>query len=342
MKIAFLDHPYHRKTRSSDFFKAILESDYELEVYYPGGGWRNVLEEIAESEFDLAVCWQHEFFAPYFTARGIPSVIIPMFDGSGVLPREYWQFFAQLGIRSINFSSNLHEAHLAAGMSSYFCQYFPNPEEFEETDDFSNLRGFFWERSPHSEICKSRILELVAGQLDQLHVHAAPDADCDMSPFDINQWRYLRDKVTVSQWFEKREDYFKILNRSNVYFAPRPAEGIGMTFLEAMASGKCVVAHDYPTMNEYIEHGKNGFLYRFHERAPVNLSDARRVGRAARKSVFLGYETWLESVAGISSFLNEAKMPKVISGDLSRFCLEFPGVYFRSISRLNKRIGKFL
>src|SRR6202012_2876394 len=37
-------------------------------------------------------------------------------------------------------------------------------------------------------------------------------------------------------------------------------EGVGITFLEAMARGCAVVAYDAPTMNEYIESGKTGVL----------------------------------------------------------------------------------
>jgi glycosyltransferase involved in cell wall biosynthesis len=35
-----------------------------------------------------------------------------------------------------------------------------------------------------------------------------------------------------------------------------------MTYLEAMASGCAVLSYDGPTMNEYIQHGDNGFLFK--------------------------------------------------------------------------------
>ena len=50
-------------------------------------------------------------------------------------------------------------------------------------------------------------------------------------------------------------------SRANVYFAPRLEEGIGQTFLEAIRWGRCVVAADNRTINEYIIHGVNGLLY---------------------------------------------------------------------------------
>ena len=56
--------------------------------------------------------------------------------------------------------------------------------------------------------------------------------------------------------------YAPALRRAGIYFAPRLYEGIGISFLEAMAMGKAVVAPDNPTMNEYVTHNVNGFLYK--------------------------------------------------------------------------------
>ncbi len=62
----------------------------------------------------------------------------------------------------------------------------------------------------------------------------------------------------VSSWFRDAGEYLDMLAAANVFFAPRRAEGIGMSFLEAMAMGLCVVAPRGPTMSEYIENGRNG------------------------------------------------------------------------------------
>ena len=51
-----------------------------------------------------------------------------------------------------------------------------------------------------------------------------------------------------------------------------------MTFLEAMAHGKAVIAADRPTMNEYILHGCNGFLFSTRFPRPLRgLSDPVRL-----------------------------------------------------------------
>ncbi|PJF26433.1 MAG: hypothetical protein CUN52_15815, partial [Phototrophicales bacterium] len=38
------------------------------------------------------------------------------------------------------------------------------------------------------------------------------------------------------------DDYLALLSRANIFITPRKVEGVGLTFLEAMASGCCVIA----------------------------------------------------------------------------------------------------
>ncbi len=44
-----------------------------------------------------------------------------------------------------------------------------------------------------------------------------------------------------------------------------------MSFLEAMAMGKAVVAADNPTMNEYLTHNVNGYLFNPEDPRPIIL-----------------------------------------------------------------------
>jgi len=66
--------------------------------------------------------------------------------------------------------------------------------------------------------------------------------------------------MTFSDWFFNRNEYEKILCSKQIYIAPRIKEGIGLSFL-SMAAGRVVVAPNFPTMNEYIIHTENGYLY---------------------------------------------------------------------------------
>ena len=81
--------------------------------------------------------------------------------------------------------------------------------------------------------------------------------------------------------------------------------GIGMSFLEAMALGRCVVAPDATTMNEYIEHGMNGILYDPSSPQPIQNHDIRKLQENAAESIRKGHEKWLEDLEKMMSRLTQ-------------------------------------
>jgi glycosyltransferase involved in cell wall biosynthesis len=76
-----------------------------------------------------------------------------------------------------------------------------------------------------------------------------------------------------------------------------------MAFLEAMAMGKCIVAHNDATMNEYIKDGVNGIL--FDADRPIAITESQvlsvRSNIHATKEQFYG--VWLEDMKKISNFI---------------------------------------
>jgi glycosyltransferase involved in cell wall biosynthesis len=88
-----------------------------------------------------------------------------------------------------------------------------------------------------------------------------------------------------------QEEYLAYLSQANIYIAPRPKEGIGLSFLEALASGCTVIAINFPTMNEYIQHHVNGILLPYKS----DVLDGRR-------NRFLIAE-WLRKKTRVGSFL---------------------------------------
>ena len=65
--------------------------------------------------------------------------------------------------------------------------------------------------------------------------------------------------------YSNSEEYMDHLSRCNIFIAPRLYEGIGLTFLEAMANGMVVLSPNSPTMNEYIQNNINGVFLPYSE-----------------------------------------------------------------------------
>ena len=89
--------------------------------------------------------------------------------------------------------------------------------------------------------------------IKKVHIHE--DLDPRYKKKDLSKIDKKSISITRSTWFEKKEDLEKKMKKSAIYIAPRKYEGIGMAFLHAMSIGRCVIAPDFSTMNEYIKSG---------------------------------------------------------------------------------------
>lgn len=279
LKIAFLDHPFHRKTKSSNFFVTILEQDFHVDIYYIESDSRDLLQIIASKDYDTIICWQTEYCAPYLLAKGQRVVCIPMYDGVANAPDIYWTSMRQA--RFISFSQAIHRKLLDLEIESYYFQYFnPDHQALPQADFSSGLKFFFWQRRPDDGLSGSfagRVAKaVITGQNTKtqdwrLHVHNAPDDG------RAEKWEPLS-ATSVSTFLPSADHYRKLLSEANVFICPRYTEGIGMTMLEALARGMFVVAHDEPTANEYIAEGVNGALidyYEYRDKDPDGDGDDR-------------------------------------------------------------------
>jgi hypothetical protein len=346
-KVAFLDHPFHQKTGSSNFFVDFISEDFDVDVFYYEPDPRAVMREIAQAGYDIVVCWQTEFCAPYFLMRGLRVVCIPMYDGVANAPDSYWLAMRQA--RFINFSRVLHRRLQGLGIESYHFQYFKKPVEVDQEISFEALHAFFWQRRPEYGLDYKFAKRLVGDCVASLHIHNAPDT------LKAEDWK-PGPGYTVSVFTETGESYREALAKSNVYICPRHTEGIGMAMLEALSRGMCVIAHDAPTANEYIDSGTNGILVDYdskshlstNRRGPLYLDKekAQRLGRAARENYLLGYREWLETKKMIPFLIHSAPQPDLSAGEMSmaekylnvaRYAPRDFGVYLRAVGRLQAR-----
>ncbi len=124
MKILFIDHSFHEKTRSSHFFVSLLASHFTVEVMYvdrPTAMRWSIWPAV--TSFDLVVLWQMDFLAPLVLARGVPTVVVPMFDGSSNMPDLHWLWARKA--RIVNFSRRLHDRVTHLGGSQPPGEVFP-------------------------------------------------------------------------------------------------------------------------------------------------------------------------------------------------------------------------
>jgi hypothetical protein len=216
-------------------------------------------------------------------ASGRAVVWAPMWDTARTFPKSFWARLPR-NIRILSFSDALSQRTRAAGLITLDVRYYANPDAQPRAPWNGERTAFYWNRtglvSPHflTQWCKALKIDrlLFKPQLDP----NLPQRLSFTLPGQLGQTR-----VETVPHVQNRDDYFHLIQSANIFLAPRPSEGIGMTFIEALARGCAVFAYDSPTMNEYIRSGETGVLLR--SRTPKSL---RALALARRKLAGFGFQ----------------------------------------------------
>ena len=248
LRIAYVEHPHHQKTNSTEFFIKEVESlGHEIVRIV-----RDAFSLEVAKEFDRLILFQADECIPIAVAADKQCLVIPMLDES--LMRNSGFFRVGKKIQFLSFSPNLHNFLELSGAKSYPVQYWPEPKVRPQDKDFN---VFFWERTPEHVSIQDVYRWFknmnpnytVRRHLDpgQVALHPAYS--------DFN----LRAKVLDDDWLT-HDQYLAILEKAKVFIAPRRWEGIGLSSLEAMTRGIPVVGLASPTLSEYVENGVTGIL----------------------------------------------------------------------------------
>ncbi|MBQ9926409.1 MAG: glycosyltransferase family 4 protein [Lachnospiraceae bacterium] len=304
-KVLYIDMAFHIKTKSSNFVVELLETRFLVDkVYINSFKLCEIEESVRKYKYDYLVLWQLMPTADFLNELSFnKGIFFPMYDAVVGKTRDDWEPYKAFTI--INFSKTLHDYLCKEGFCSKYIQFFPKPEMFLDNGEENSL--FFWQRTNdiHINQCLEMCEEL---NLKKIHIHKALDPNRYFVPPN-KKYRY---NFTYSKWFEKKQDLIDTIEKSAYYVAPRRYEGIGMSFLDAMAMGRCVIAPDYPTMNEYIQDGVTGILYDYENPKPIMLRDVREIQKNAYQYIKEGHQKWQKEKYKILDWIEEGKEIGVI------------------------------
>ena len=280
MNLLFIDHECHRKTCSADFFLECLQTRFKIQTHYYSRCYHLELGTNTP-DCDVAVSWEFLISRWRFFFKGKRNIFVPMYDNE-LLSYWPWKRIAWSGIGVISFCDKVSAHARRCGVTNLLdVRYFPDPSFLPQREgDFK--RVFLWER----------------GELD------LKDAEKIFPPSS----GFVID-VKHADEFTNREDYLERVAQSGIVVAPRRKEGIGMVFLEAMAMGKCVVAYNDATMNEYIRDGEDGILFDVGPCAPITDAQILHVRNNVRRTSEKLRLQWLSDAEKIAGFI-EAQTPQ--------------------------------
>jgi glycosyltransferase involved in cell wall biosynthesis len=309
-KILFIGHSYHKKTNSSKFIEELLRQKYEVEFVY-NESWIRPEKDFNPSFFDLdeysaIIIWQVADLLPSDFIEDLSqknTIFFPMenyYDDW-----DTWKKFKKFKI--ISFSKYNYSKLKKWGFDVQYFQYFPKPEVFPlEQRRKRRYIVFFWQRinaltwEEVKKLLNYREIEKVIlhKSVDPGHQFVMPSME-DIKKFNIE----------FTEWFNDRSELKDTIAQADIYIAPRITEGIGMSFLEAMAMGKAVIAANMPTMNEYIEHRKNGYLFNIDHIYQIDFSDINSVRLNCIRSIERGFQQWNNQKGEIYNIIERRYSP---------------------------------
>jgi hypothetical protein len=300
--MAFVDHSFHRETRSTFFLRDILKPYVSITDYWDET-WRKgqpvPLEEINQHDYVL-------YFQVLPELRQLQSiqgriVWVPMYDGVAGLLSCYWKALSNAGLRVIAFSEKIKRLCDRNKIPAIALKYYIDPDLYDPPPRIGGCRVFFWARGGirFSDVEPMLLAEQIDSFICVLHPDPGRTAE-HISSVDAER---LKMRLIKTDEFMPRPEYLRLLDQANVFIAPRRREGIGISFLEALAMRKCVVAYDDATMNEYIHTGKTGLLFGNASSGPMDLSQAGGLAESSYASARAGYQDWLGQVPALQEFV---------------------------------------
>jgi glycosyltransferase involved in cell wall biosynthesis len=304
MKVAFISSYRCQIAKSNDFLSELIAPHSTIEYWWDKSSYNGPaisVTDILRSSPDVVIIRQVGHCLEAFARSEHPNVVfIPTFNSCRSLPDSYWRTCTN--IKVLAFSYTIHQHLQSLGVLTRRVQYFPDPSRFSCVD-YSELRGFFGQRNEHLDWRHMRnLFENIRFERFTLHYANDQGSKAIASP---SRRECRSHRIAITSWFENRADYLANLETSNLFIAPRLSEGIGLSFLEAMAMGMTVAASDQPTMNEYITHQVNGYLCDFSSLKSLDVDRFAEVGKRARESIEAGHICWRKESSKVLDFVFE-------------------------------------
>jgi glycosyltransferase involved in cell wall biosynthesis len=302
-RIVFVDHEYHKITQSSEFFIDILSSVGDVKIVWDKShestNTKFDIDAVRALKPDIIIIWQSEKAVLACVESGFSNIFfVPMFDSVVQASDDFWRKIKK--VKVVNFSIATYNKCFQNEIISILVRYF-NKNCNNNTNDVAELKtAFFWQRRKKPNINTIRPF-LKQYKIKKLLLHNAKDPGVVFgnSPSLFDKIKY---RIKKTNWFNSKNDFNDYVKKADLYFAPRLVEGIGMSFIEAMSNGQCVVAPDNPTMSEYITNGINGILYK-ENTAVAKKYNINEIRFNALRNSLNGYKNWQDDKKKVVEFL---------------------------------------
>jgi hypothetical protein len=301
--LAFVDHIFHKKTGSVDFLRDILSSNFKITDYWINPYGENVNLTIPEktlNDYEYV-----HFFQRINPALGLKKIraklsFSVMYDSFNT-DYFYWKILSFLPIKIICFSEKIYSHCQKFGVDAIKVKYYSDPDSRSTEIPKDGRHIFFWYRGQIKFDDIKKIID--PNQIDSFTYLENPDPKYFKENISEEDIRRFKMKIIKSDLKPDKNDYLKLLYSANIFIAPRKREGIGMSFIEALVAGQCVIACDDGTMNEYINDEVDGYLFNLKNPKIINFANIESIRKHSYDRAKKGYDEWQKSKSDIVKFL---------------------------------------
>ena len=302
-KLLFLDLIAHKNTHSTVWLQELLRMRFEVDVWYATSRNSSDMPTSKDvQQYDVIVYCQIAPIVSRAASFNKPSVYVPMYD-SETYNRGKWMRIRQQNAVVLSFTEKEGGFVRPLGIPTLAVKYFTPHCDFQPGNP---RKLFLWDRG---FIHFSHIKHLFSpGFLKEIVIRCTDQEAAKISGKDRKNYNV---RIVPQEQYLTREAYLKMFEDCGLYVAPRMKEGIGLSFIEAMMHGKCVIGHTDATMNEYIQHMKSGILVDFHKPIKgLNLSegDIVKMQQKCYELAEKGAVEWTLQKVAILDFIENAIM----------------------------------
>jgi glycosyltransferase involved in cell wall biosynthesis len=331
--LAFVDHSAHLKSHSGDFLREIFKDQFEITDYFDESwkGGKTVSPEII-NKHDFVFYFQSINPPSELKKIRIPILWAPMYDGIK-FNWFYWKTYSMFSnLKILSFSKTITSYIKQFDINTLNLQYYKSPIFAENNQKHT----FYWDRGIIDfDIIKKVINPKDIDSLTLLKITDPGKQGTSVSPDDIKTYKIN----LVEADFLPSEKYLEYVQRCNIFVAPRKKEGIGMSFIEALSMGKVVIGYDDATLNEYITHDTDGYLFKKNP-SFLDLSNIENIKLNSKTRYEEGYKAWQRDKDQIIPFFLSPSKKEV-----SKISLNFWIMVYNLRAMIHKRfyqIKKYL
>jgi glycosyltransferase involved in cell wall biosynthesis len=258
-KFLVIDNDYARSSGSSKFIYEELDKliSYDL-IWDEKWSKSKSYDKKIFDNYDN-ILFIHSFLPldQIYRLRKKNIIWIPMYDSLynlNQLNNIFWKLIKLLDIKIVSFCDAVANKCKKNSINYLNAKYYLNTSN-KINYNFKKFNILFWDRGELK--IRDWLHYFEKDEVEKITIIERPDPRKKAS-FVSNQ--EIKDfKIDIKKiGFVEKSLYENYLFNHNVFIAPRFREGVGLSFLEALAHGMYIIGYDAPTMNEYLTDEKLG------------------------------------------------------------------------------------